>query len=354
MSVIRLPETGAAARFVAMLPEATGNMVRERIREAGIVLPPAVTPHENRHTKRARAVVEASREATKPAPVARNARRSGKRELRARRRSDWRQVRAEKRAADYARAYEYKMRDRGIDPTITRFVPRPLWVRASCALDDKRVCQQLVHSIADRERRAAVLRAALVPVDEPARRHKYRWSDLHARRTAVLGWLLCELARNNNRPGKWSGLVMGIPQSALRKMLKDPQSGDVPSLGALTGRHRRGGSLQTGQVGYLRRLIEAGLIHETQQLPEHDAEACELLGPAHRVQLRSGDVVWLRFATARYWLVTDPSRRMQPDEVRDTDDDLLSQLQRSLESCPPCSDPRSRPMADAQGERPPN
>jgi len=140
----------------------------------------------------------------------------------------------------------------------------------------------------------AIRQAALVATDYGCR---YTWADLRARRVAALGLALLRLGALTARKGRWSEVVRGIPVMGLAAGLRDPFSGHTPSRAAMAGHHRRGGTVDNGQVGYLVALRTAGLFYR-QQLPAAAAERWEVIGP-------SG------YATNRYWIVTS-----SPEQVR--------------------------------------
>lgn len=148
----------------------------------------------------------------------------------------------------------------------------------------------------------AIQRAALVPdADGTAR---YTWADERARCIAALGLALLELAVPTVRRGGWSGMVRGIPRGALCMLLASPwEPTKRPSVAALVGTHRAGGTFANGQVGYLRALIEAGFCY-AQQLPAAQVEGFEKCW-------ESG------YASNRYWIVTgEPTKPMSDDQKR--------------------------------------
>jgi len=132
----------------------------------------------------------------------------------------------------------------------------------------------------------AIRRAALVPGADGQCR--YSWRDDRARRIAALGLALVSLAAPTRRKGQFTLLARGFSRQCLAALLADPWSRARPSLTALAGRHRRGATLETGQLGYLRALEAAGLFY-AQQLP---AAVCD-----------PGEVGPSGWACSRYWIL---------------------------------------------------
>lgn len=219
------------------------------------------------------------------------------------------------RSADkYRSDWQDRCRERSIDPSLSVFIERAIWVKAwACMADPSgRVVRTHLRSMRNKVLAGAIRNAALCPLGNGlTRRH---WTDADARITAALGIAFEALSSVTRRPGRWNLLVKGIPESTLCKLLRDPWSEHVPSRSALAGVHRPNASLETGHLGYLRRLEAAGAL-STQQLREgNGAEPCELLGK--RKQVRIGGVLrWVIFATNRYWLPTADTQR--PMDVAD-------------------------------------
>ena len=145
----------------------------------------------------------------------------------------------------------------------------------------------------------ALRRAALCP--RPDGTCRRTWSSERARRIAALGLSLLMLARHTVRKGPWKHIVRGIPIALMQSMLCYPDGSRMPSIGAITGRHRGVGSEhERGQVGYLRALEMTGFIAKaTQWYPDAaDWETGKLVtckdGRTFRAQLN------------RYWIVDNP------------------------------------------------
>jgi hypothetical protein len=165
----------------------------------------------------------------------------------------------------------------------------------------------------------AIRRAALVPL--PDGTTLYRWSDLRAKRVAVVGMiLLMESRRVSNqrnlrdRHGRWAHVTTGLSIEYLRALLADPFTGEKPSRSALVGWHEGQpqavalafrshrplpdggiGALLDGQLGYLPALKVAGFCYSRQPRPELGDQ----LFP-DEIGTESG------FATTRYFIVGRP------------------------------------------------
>ncbi len=144
--------------------------------------------------------------------------------------------------------------------------------------------------------------AALVPSEEGCR---YVWADERARSIAALGLAMLRLGVPARENGKWRSIIRGMPVGVYRGLLRNPFTGEKPSRSALAGRHRPGGCVANGQVGYLVALREAGFTY-SYQLHANDpkTQRWEMLGTSGR-------------PTARRWLLGFlPTAPRDDDEKR--------------------------------------
>jgi hypothetical protein len=130
----------------------------------------------------------------------------------------------------------------------------------------------------------AIRDAALAPQPGDAG-PRYDWTDRRARYVLAVAYAINALAYATNRPG-WSRLCRGLSRHALLAMLRDPHGATReplcddcgkrhPSMSALSGRHRDGATLESGQIGWLRALEEAGAISVQQfKAPDTIARHC--------------------------------------------------------------------------------
>jgi hypothetical protein len=140
------------------------------------------------------------------------------------------------------------------------------------------------------------------------------WSDDRCRRIGTLAVVLDALSSVTRRAGKFRKLVTRMPETMLLAMIADPWTRKRPSRSALGGRHRADGSIDNGQLGYLRALCEAGFMYR-QRLPEGDAKLLPgELGRVHHIAQPDGSVVERRFAMTRYWLVDDAIEKLTGEE----------------------------------------
>ena len=175
-------------------------------------------------------------------------------------------------------------------PTV---IPVAVWAMAAEIMADgsgkaariwlQRLSKRYPHAV------GAIRVAALVPLDQGGA--LYLWSDERARAIAALGCSLLELGRNTRRKGRYRIVVMGVARAAFAALLRNPYSGEQPSISALAGRHREDASLLTGQLGYLRALEAAGFCYRQQVRDQR--EPCEVGFPSGH-------------PPNRYWLVARP------------------------------------------------
>lgn len=142
--------------------------------------------------------------------------------------------------------------------------PRPVWIDAQLITADEhgRYCRHLLRRIAEKNARAAgaVRCAALAPLADGTTRYTWAGRDDSARRArrilAIFWTRWCASQATARHDG--ARLVRGQSVSFLRAAIRDETTGRKPSPSAMSGTHRRGATLATGQIGYLRALEEAG------------------------------------------------------------------------------------------------
>jgi len=305
----RLSEPPGRARFEAQLRELfAGNPERTQFLDQTVFRTvPATTPElriageleappETRVVRRA----VAARARAAP-PVAARAPSGPARREQKRERTRERLQRAQRASELYLQRVHRLLASEGVPYDVRKdcaIIPRSGWVQASAILADASGRAARIHlkQMRNKVLAGAIKRAALCD-------GRYAWSDDRARFVVALGVALAYLAKRTRRRGRWEFLVKGVPQGALLALLRDPWTGKRPHRSALAGVHRTGAEWLSGEVGWLRALEGAGALY-CQQLPAHDAQPCELLGP-------SG------YATNRIWLVTDvPTAPLDDDDKR--------------------------------------
>jgi len=123
-------------------------------------------------------------------------------------------------------------------------------------------------------------------------------ADLQTARNRMIvatGLSLVALSVDTNRKGKYRRIIRGIPQTAIRSILRDPYTGKKPSLAAVRSDH---GDADYNQA-YLSILKRSGLFY-SQQLPRDDVAPFERLG---------------MYSTNRYWIVSPYVTDLTPDEM---------------------------------------
>lgn len=172
-------------------------------------------------------------------------------------------------------------------PAGTTRIPRETWIAAGHIMADPtgRAARFYLRSTGNRIASNLIRRAAL-DLDNPDGHRT--WQSLHARRIAAAGLSLMYLGRRTKKPGRYEGIVRGVPRTAISALIRDPSSGHriLPEYMAKR---------------YLRPLEEAGFMY-SQQLPAEETAPWEHSGP-------SG------YAVNRYWIVSrDPTRPIDPLE----------------------------------------
>jgi hypothetical protein len=165
-------------------------------------------------------------------------------------------------------------------------IPRHVWLTCMCLLLDGsgKFAKAVLRKISNKVFVGAVRDAALAPLPGDAG-DRYDWSDKRARYVLAIGYAIHSMAYQTNRRG-WSGLCRGLGRHALLTLVRDPFRATRepwcetcqhrhPSVSALSGTHRADGSLETGQIGWLRALEEAGAISRQQfKAPDTIAAMC--------------------------------------------------------------------------------
>lgn len=197
----------------------------------------------------------------------------------------------EERDADYLKRLTRKLEAAGAlgDVARPRLVPRSEWVMCQAILADRsgRAVRSYFRAEPNKVGIGAIRQAALVPAGEHGTR--YTWADERARAIAALGLVMLRMSVPTRRKGIWTSVLRGLPVGVFCKLLRDPFTRRPKARTTITGRHRRGGCVGNGQVGYMRALREVGFCYGQQLHPKH-CDPCELVGT-------SG------WATARRWVV---------------------------------------------------
>jgi hypothetical protein len=161
-------------------------------------------------------------------------------------------------------------------------IPRELWIRSQLIVDDKRTAEFFLSECANDLLIGAIRNAARVPLADGTTR--YTFADRRARVIVALGLALWELGTETKHL-EFSRLTRGVNRCALLLLVRDPHGQDPfcthcdnthPSVAALTGIHRADGTLETGQIGWLRALEDAGAIERYQiRNPEAIRRCCQ-------------------------------------------------------------------------------
>jgi hypothetical protein len=299
----RIPKPPSHARLWAQLsPAARAKLEREGV-EAGETIPPKPPPPDvfGLHVR------SASERPLPPPTVNREQRRAVGRLERVHALSEHeRYQRQLVRDGERLERLRKHIEDRGGDCSgggLPRLIPKDTFVASRLRMGDLSgfAIRAAFRRCRNKVAIGAIRNAALVP-DEHGRA-RYTWADERARAVATLGLALLELSIPTARVGTWGAIVRGIPRGALCALLSTPWEPDKPkSVSALVGTHRPDGSLQNGNIGYLRALIEAGFCYR-QQLPAADVKRFEKCWP-------SG------YPSNRYWIVGDTPTSPLSDETK--------------------------------------
>lgn len=176
-----------------------------------------------------------------------------------------------------------------------RDIPREVRPMAAAILAAPWAAKLYLGKLPNRVLAGAVLRTAFVPLDDSGNRYRYGYESSRARyviATALITYVLRSTTRRRDRWG--GGMVSGITEGAFCMLLANPyNSRQHCSRSALVGTHRRGGTWETGEVGYLLALVQTGALFR-QQLPASDPS------------VRPWEKCWPSgYTSNRYWLVTD-------------------------------------------------
>lgn len=196
-------------------------------------------------------------------------------------------ARSDRKAAEWERRFRerYERDHPGQSPPPC--VPRHVWLTCACLLVDGsgRFARQVLRGISNKVFAGAVRDAALAPLPGD-RGDRYDWTDKRARYVLAIAYAIHSCAYQTSRRG-WSGLCRGLSRHALLTLVRDPFRASRepwcercerrhPSYSALSGTHRAGASLDTGQIGWLRALEEAGAISRQQfKAPDTIAAMCK-------------------------------------------------------------------------------
>ena len=150
-------------------------------------------------------------------------------------------------------------------------VPRHVWLTCACLLVDGsgKYARAVLRQMRNKVFAGAVREAALAPLPGDAG-YRYDWTDRRARYVLAIAYAIHACSYTTHRRG-WSGLCRGLSRHALLTIVRDPFRASRepwcelcesrhPSFSALSGTHRVDATLDTGQIGWLRALEEAGAI----------------------------------------------------------------------------------------------
>lgn len=213
-----------------------------------------------------------------------------------------RQQRARERDLQHMDRLHRRMKQAGISlEAPLRCIPTAVWIMCREILADR--SGQAVRLYLKREPNkvavGCILQAALVPLEGGGYLHT--WADDRSRKIAALGLALLHLSVGTLRKGPYTSIVRGFTRGAFRALLADPfEPENKPALTTLSGVHRRGGSVQNGQLGYLTALERSGFMYR-QQIPPEAALPNE----------RWGD-----WTSNRYWLVGSMLAHIWDGKVR--------------------------------------
>jgi hypothetical protein len=188
-----------------------------------------------------------------------------------------------------------------------KFISADLWYDCAVILWDKSAKAIKEFSVQCQNKIAIsrLNRAALGICDENGKRAYSYVGDsrgaLRARRIFALGWLLMNLSVGTRRKGPFNRLVAGIPQSALRAVLRDPSTGEQVHRTTISGEHRS--TRQAGEIGYLDALKESGFCYTRQAKWQGDAPNIKGWEDIRDVERAGQNGEW-QFSMARYWIIT--------------------------------------------------
>jgi hypothetical protein len=228
-----------------------------------------------------------SARAQEPSPSAARTRKEKRVERAVQRRRDTPRERSDRKQSAWEARFQerYKREHPGQSPPPC--IPRAVWLTVACLMVDGsgKYARGVLRRMRNLVFAGAVRDAALAPLpgDNGTR---YDWTDRRARYVLAVGYAIYSMAYTTRRVG-WSGLCRGLSRHALLTLVKDPFRGTRepwcdecksrhPSYSALSGTHRADATLDTGQIGWLRALEEAGAISRQQfKAPDTIAAMCQ-------------------------------------------------------------------------------
>jgi hypothetical protein len=148
-------------------------------------------------------------------------------------------------------------------------IPRELWIKCQLIREDKRSCEYYLSLVESNPTWVGAVRnSARVPLQDGTTR--YTFYDQRARCIAAIAVAIRELGHDMpSGRGAFDRLTRGINRCALALLVRDPAGTDPlcdhcknnhPSFSALTGMHRPDGTLENGQIGWVRALVAGGAI----------------------------------------------------------------------------------------------
>lgn len=110
---------------------------------------------------------------------------------------------------------------------------------------------------------ARVVEAALVPERGGTHRYSFRGDTPGPRRARAVA-CIAMLVYEHTRETRNGHVCRGLSLKYMQACLADPYTGLRPARTTINGRHRRDGSVHTGEVGWLRALVECGAFKRKQ------------------------------------------------------------------------------------------
>ena len=224
-------------------------------------------------------------------------------------RVDKARARARRKDSALLAKLEREIRARGGHAVGLRVVRSHVWSMCSHILADRsgRAGRLYLRRCPNKPFVGAVMRAAFGELDTAGRpRGRVAWCDMRARRIVAVGLAMLAISKRSHRAGQWNACVLGIPRGAFCALLADPyetRAGKgTPATTTLYGTHKPDATAETGQVGYIVALREAGALYR-QQLPKGQGLLCETGYP-------SG------YPPNRYWLLTPEPEKVHDDADR--------------------------------------
>jgi hypothetical protein len=200
---------------------------------------------------------------------------------------------------------------------------------------------------------AALVRHAALGL-QPDGSYRYTWEHPRARYIAALAIAIFSTAKRvTTATGKKRLVCRGVPLIGWQELLANPWTGELPGEKTVgKGRHRPGGCLANGQIGYIRALQESGAMYAQKVAPSEAA-------PFERAGF-SG------YACLRYWIVSpDPDRarlaeerarfrQLRKAELQAEKADLAAKVAPAVHTtCDQAEGQESAPTASSAEPRPP-